>query len=620
MKKHLFFAAIAGVALASCSSDDFIGNVGTPDAAANGNAISIGGNSANITRAAVGGQTAADLLGGKFRVLGTVTKNGTPGDVFDNYVVKWDNAGVGVTKPDGSLVDSTNVYGWSYLGETSLGVTPAPQQIKYWDLQASQYDFVAFSGIDDAIRIASVESNTFDVTQSNYQKIFMSNHVLADYAGTQGVQYGNKVTFTFSRMAARLRVGFYETVPGYAVANVRFYFDGNLLTTNPTKAESEVKVNGAFPQDGQYKVTYNAKGEPVANFATGTKATSLSFGALQYGKAEVAELEVSADGKNGVLGAGENKFLGTSSSTLTWAKGPATLDGTPVALSDWQSILPYPAYNETDADDNYINRRLTIRVDYDLVPLDGGPVINVYNASAVVPYEYAMWKPNHAYTYIFKISDKTSGSTLPPYIDPNKDTDGDGIPDWLDPDDDNDGIPDESDPDHVDPTPTTPDVSVVPDPDTENPNPTKPSVSPIVFDAEVSSIEDYNQETITGVTNLGGDAITTYSSTSKVTDAAEYAAGEVIQVSSPSHGQWKVAYSSVPTTEKAVADNNSFSYDIIGGETTGEQTIDEASVYTAKFTAANAGYYVVWLRYLPTGMTDVPSNYVDVFKVVKIHN
>ena len=623
MKTRFFIAAMASMLLAGCSQESFVGDPTTegPKTGTLTNAITLGGESANITRAAVGGSAAATMLGNEFRVLGTVTKGGSTITEFDNYVVKYDDTNIGQTDADGNLLDSTNVYGWYYLGLTTKP-DGATQYIKYWDLNATKYDFVAFSGIDDSRKVASTQSNTFDVTRTSMQKMFVSDKVTANYTGSEGVMYGDKVGFTFSRVAARMRIGFYETVPGYAVANLRFYFDGDLLTTDPRKAKDDVKVNAAFPADGQYTITYTTKNVAMTNLAEGgNKDISYNFGKLQYQNAENADLKISADGQAGVVdaGNGEAKFLSTSSALPTWAKGAATLDGEAVAMSDWQSIMPYPSYGAKDTDDKYINRRLTIRVDYDLVPLGGGSVIHVYNASAVVPYEWTSWKPNYAYTYIFKISDQTSGQQIPPYIDPEKDTDGDGIPDYEDPDDDGDGIPDDEDPDHHEPTPDDPDIENVPEPDTENPNPKHPAVSPIVFDAYVSNITDFNQETITGMTDLGGNAITTYSATSKITDAAEYAVGEKITVSSPSHGRWGVVYSSTVITEKQLMTSNTFSYQFIAGEAADGKTIDENSTYSAEFEVEQPGYYIVWLRYLPTGSVDIESNYVDYFKVIKTH-
>lgn len=55
---------------------------------------------------------------------------------------------------------------------------------------------------------------------------------------------------------------------------------------------------------------------------------------------------------------------------------------------------------------------LTLRVNYTLVSNDGsGEEIHVYGAKAIVPAVYAQWKSNYAYTYVFKISDKTNGKT-----------------------------------------------------------------------------------------------------------------------------------------------------------------------------------------------------------------
>ena len=55
---------------------------------------------------------------------------------------------------------------------------------------------------------------------------------------------------------------------------------------------------------------------------------------------------------------------------------------------------------------------LTIRMNYTLTSEDGsGEKIKVYGAKAVIPAAYTAWQPNHAYTYIFKISDNTNGTT-----------------------------------------------------------------------------------------------------------------------------------------------------------------------------------------------------------------
>ena len=605
MNKKLFFAAIAGVALASCSSEEYIGGSTNSEVNEVTNAISFQGGTSRMTRADYTGAEAAALLGNQFKVFGNLTKSGASQTVFDNYIVKYDE-----TTKGNPAVDSTNVYGWTYLQGT--------QRVKYWDYAATRYDFVAFSGIPGDKDITSTLTNTLEgVSASNVGDIYASNKVSANVGGTLDVQYGEEVRFTFKRLASRVRLGFYETIPGYAVANVRFYYGDNALNGNIHTAKQVAGLRGSFPVSGDYNITYDANNTAVANIAEGaTLNEEMKFGQLAYTTAKAADgKQLKLDGTSAETG--DAAFLGTSSAQVTWAE---------ISGEAWQTIMPSASNGEN----------LVLRVDYDLIPEDGGAIINVYNASAVVPSQWAQWKPNYAYTYVFKINDSTNGWTNPPY-DPEKDTDGDGIPDIDDDDDDNDGIPDVDDPDDdgdgIPDEDEVPDFPVVPDPDTENPNPYPTTgLKPIVFDAIVSNIEDYKQETITGVTALGGDAITTYNKESNITDAAEYTVGDVITLSSYSHGQWSVAYSDVEITEKECV-NRTLTYTILNHPEDG-LTIDmsdkcsgegQECSHGAEFTAENVGYYVVRLHYLPNkyhgdAAKDVPENYVNVYKVIKIHD
>ena len=573
--KTLILGAIALMTLAACSSDEY---VGTTPLTRNQAIIFSGGNN-NVTRADVTGASAAALLNNSFRVYATVATN--PETVaFDNYLVDY-NGNIGG--------DSTNTHGWTYLGQNSLGVNPAVQVVKYWDLSAPAYNFVAFSGLDNDIRVTSSESNTVKVTPSNIQKLFVADRVTAKYDAsntgtTANVQYGKgPVTFNFKRVLSRIRLGIYETVPGYAVKDVKFYYDENYLHQAGTSTKTIAGLRGEFPVQGSYIFTYDANNMVVASLSDidRTMANNFQFGELAYTKAASSLVSggyLKGDGT--VDNDGDEIFLSTSSAEPTWAKKDAVLDGQNVSNSMWQPILPFP--------ENQMN--LVLRVDFTLVAVDGvGAPISVKGASAVVPVSYAQWKPNYAYTYIFKISDKTNGTTGEPNPNPS-------------------------------------------DPDNPNPNPepgVDPGLYPITFDATVSSVDDYSQETITGVTNLGGDAITTYSVTSDVTNANEYHVGEEIIASSISHGRWCVAYSATETTEKQVSDNNTYTYTTLVGAAANGKTVEQNGTTEARFTVEKAGYYIIWLHYLPTGLADKDDvydatgtlvekgNYVDVFKIVK---
>ena len=566
MKKITISLAVAAtMILAGCTNDELVNvNVNDAPVVSSNNAINFGGGSNKVTRADITGADAATLLNNTFRVYG-VTKSGdveTP--VFDNYVVNY-NGDAGS--------DSTNTNGWTYLGLKSKGLNPATQSVKYWDLDMPEYDFVAFSGLADNTRITGTTSNTFPVDQTNFGTIFVSDRVTARHQAsatgeTSNAQYGHTINFTFKRLAARLRLGIYETVPGYAVKDVRFYYDDNYLAARGTSTKTVAGLRGEFPVSGEVTVTYDGNNQVVADFQGTDVANNFQFGELDYTLALSNLVGGGYMKEDGTVDAtGDAAFLSTTSAQPTYAKKDAVIDGVAVSNSAWQPVIPFAS--------NSVN--LVLTVDFTLVSLDGvGAPIQVKGASAVVPVSYALWKPNFAYTYIFKISDKTNGTTG----------------------------------DNTNPV----------DPDNPNPNPNPgvdPGLYPITFDATVSSVEDYKQETITGVTALGGDAITTYSATSDVTNAGEYKVGEELTVSSISHGEWKVAYSATEPTEQSVTDNNTYTFTSIGGTPTAGQTIEQAGTTWAKFTVEKVGYYIVWLRYLPTGLEDAPGNYVNIFKVVK---
>ena len=83
MKKYLIFAASALV-LASCSSDDFLGeNPGNVQNATT--AINFGGDAGKITRGTKNEGDDHVKLDNQFKVYGWKTVSGTPQKVFDNY-------------------------------------------------------------------------------------------------------------------------------------------------------------------------------------------------------------------------------------------------------------------------------------------------------------------------------------------------------------------------------------------------------------------------------------------------------------------------------------------------------------------------------------------------------
>ena len=429
MKKNLFFAAMA-IVLASCASDDFVGENNNSPNPVNGpeKAIVFNSGANAVTRAEHTGAEAAGMLSNKFVFAGTKGEGATS-FVFDQYTAKYVANTANTTE--------SNSSNWEYVGQTlaptSSLTAGTSQTIKYWDYSTSQYDFAAYSlgvaidhdndaSTDPATAAATAiaagnKSYTITGTVDQLKNCYISDLVtvynkkaVADDPATTDVdesspaanEFGNVVTFKFRSLASKIRIAFYETVPGYSVGDVKFYADATTTTATdvPTLfTSSDVLPSGSgtmtvtFPTTGwsnRAETDYN-KAHISFGQESGVDAVStLTFDALaNYATAEGDEVLATAPAVP------TTGFLGRTSNTATYAGGLVSGSG------KYYSILPKGA-----------GANLLLRIKYTLLSTDGSKEsITVDNATAVVPAELANWDPNYAYTYIFKISDMTNGST-----------------------------------------------------------------------------------------------------------------------------------------------------------------------------------------------------------------
>lgn len=404
MKRYLFASALVAMALASCSSDDYIGS--TPGNSASDiipKEINFGGEMGKISRAT---GTAADAgkLNNKFVVFGTKTTGENKQTVFDHYNVEWGKT----TEENKNTADS-----WEYVGKAknSLNNTATNQTIKYWDYSASQYDFVAFSfgtatqGTEESnVQASTVNSSDFSYSltgkASELTKCYVADKVTKSNSSSQ---YNQDVQFSFRSLGTKVNVGLYETIPGYSVKDVKFYSSAKETTANSEKPilfasdatipANDVKhtANITFDNENKAKISYdtqttksraegeaNTEGETEGTEETQAKnATSLTFN-------ELAD-KVGAESKEQ---AGNDYISRPNSTNKTKPTKPVT-------------VLPCTTVGD-----------LTLKVDYTLVSIDGsGETIKVKGATATIKANYTKWESNTSYTYIFKISDQTNGST-----------------------------------------------------------------------------------------------------------------------------------------------------------------------------------------------------------------
>lgn len=481
MKKFFLFACVAA-ALVSCSSDEFLGeNQEMTQKVENDGSIQFKAFTGKASRATQTGAAAAALLGNNFVVEGVKGNGDYTGTlnqsvVFDHYNVNYAASTANTTE--------SNTNDWEYVGIGKHGLSAAAAQtIKYWDYSAKQYDFVAFSygksdyekavltEIDYTKLGAAVTSGTpvYTVTgnAAELAKTYIAD--LVTMYNRDGVsEFGKTAVITpkFRSLGTKVRMAFYETVPGYSVKNLKFYnaaWDGSTATTEEGSTTPTLfAANAIFPNatsKGTMSVYYPTVG--WANSANGTLSPDYNQAHVTFAAGSEsgdALVTTKTFGNITYTTYTENTLSITDALGITSAKASYAGNGTD---NNYQTVLPL------GTKDN-----LQLRVEYDLVSTDGsGETIHVRDARAVVPAEYADWKPNYAYTYIFKISENTNGWTG---------VDGSG--------------------------------NVV------------EGLTPITFNAQVIETEDGIQETITTV---AAPSITTYQEGVSVSSYSEYSAGDI---------------------------------------------------------------------------------------------
>lgn len=398
-----FIAAASTLALASCSSDDFLGEIQGNEQNGATSAINFGGDTGKITRATSTGSKAAGLLGNNFVVVGF---KGSKTDAANNENYAFDHYNVNFK--DGSAFSTeSNRAGWEYVNQDmkvkgadkSLAQSGASQQtIKYWDHSCASYDFIAFSmGKKDA---ASKYATPTHVDKANLATAAytltgdvntLSECYISDMKTVTEPNYNKtSVSMSFRHLASKVRMALFEIVPGYVISDVKFYTD----TTSPTTDNTEGTLIGEFNNSGTLTVFFPTTGTVHAT-------------EKDYNKAHVRFTKSTTAGETGVLnhkGFGAVNYNNQVEGTIPAGKTYLSQNAADPSYcgAGYQNVLPSEGKPSA----------ITLRIDYKLTSVDGSKeTINVKGATATVPAEYTEWKSGYAYTYIFKISQDTNGST-----------------------------------------------------------------------------------------------------------------------------------------------------------------------------------------------------------------
>lgn len=543
MKKYIFLAASA-LTLASCTSDDFLGNTpGSTPTSAN-SAINFGGDAGKITRATSNEGDDHVKLDNQFKVYGVKKTNEKFVTVFKDYSVLYNEN-----------LTTSNTNKWEYVKDK--------QTIKYWDYSASEYRFVAGSPI--SAFTFKVPSNGTTVNIESATITGLGGHIVANTTETANTfnpvyvaepkvvakaDYKNTVQFNFVRQQSMVRVGFYETIPGYFVSDVHFYaYDTDDKTLKVSTGYNVILTSAT---DGYFVGGSNLTGTVTYDW----KSTTPSY-TYKYDDTNLVKRQ--------------NWYAGELGTLATKSSEPKVniLYGTDKDMSTTGYFTVLPTPSETEASP------ILIKCDYTLNSDDlSGETIKVTGATAAIPAAYSKWEPNTRYTYLFKISDKTNGTTG----DPN------------------------------------------------NPKDDPAGLYPITFDAVVTEMTDKTQGTTTTVAT---PSITTYQEGSVVeNDGIKYVAGKEIKVTvtdntngdiktlsedNSSVGYVAVYKLSQARTEADLQIKNIKTSELTSTNSKGVTLAADNKSFT--FTPDKEGYYAI--QYLTTAANgDKPAAYT--YKVVYV--
>lgn len=400
MRNKYFLYAASALALASCSSDDFLGeNSGNGQNASS--AINFGGNAGKITRATQNTGTPQEMLDYQFKVYGVkkMSENGVDKfePSFTNYSVWYDDA----------KNTTSNTNGWEYVG--TKGTTHGKgnvtfkddQYIKYWDYAAEEYHFVAGSPISSFTYNRNEDVAVAGMKIPSATIFGLAGHITANKEGTpletnpvyvatpivvKKENYQKPVKFEFNRQQAMVRVGIYETIPGYSITEIKFH------EATGEKTSNNIILTSATPD-------YFVGGNGITGTVKYDWATAKPSYTFEY--TDNGQLKKSSNWYAGFFEPHQKPLATTSTADV------ATLYGADADMSStngYFTVIPTPSATTAAP--------ILIKCDYTLTSDDySGETIKVTGATAAIPAAYSKWDVNTRYTYLFKISQNTNGYT-----------------------------------------------------------------------------------------------------------------------------------------------------------------------------------------------------------------
>ena len=396
--KPLFYISIAATLLAGCSTDEIVDNGGKENREV---AMSFNVSQKNMTKASL--ESTGHYNFGIWAYKNTDVTNA----IMANYLVGYmDGTNKKGYKMDGAVQTTLNDSYWAYekLGTSQYTLATnepgdfyyttsdnnylsnnADQWLKYWDYSSANTEFFAYAPY--------VKSATAPVEFNNSTKVmtFPDNTIIAGYdnlslyeymyayTNVSKANYNNDVPLSFKRMTSKVNIKFWEDIDGYTVEIVDLKGNTSNSVTGVQATPATATTSGSTTTYVRSSDFYE-KAKATVNFSSTSASLTVTGTAIQTDNLEFMIPEFAASAP---------RTIGTSSTAAT--PSPTTYYGIPLGTGN--------------------NTGFTFHVSYLLTAEDTDEKIYVNNATVHVPASYVQWKSNTHYTYIFKITKSSSGST-----------------------------------------------------------------------------------------------------------------------------------------------------------------------------------------------------------------
>lgn len=423
-KFYLFALSAAALMSASCANDVDLTS-GTNGDGAEGTQQPIGFQVMKKNQTTTRADKFQDVGHYNFGVFGYKSTDATH-NIMENYLVGYCDGGVkGYEKPANATTwgdqnganngesywvyegFGSDEYSGKYAGEALAAAyksNVANQYLRYWDYSAPYTNFYAYAPYVNG-------ANTITYDNGSQKMKFPKNSIVAGYDRTDNEflfgavevakdSYNKDVAINFKHMTSNISLKFYEDIAGYSVKILDWstdkkgvYFVPAVRTENTSTTPATftytkgtyVKTSGAEVNFAGSQVT-GGNPKPIATTPTVNYTDAVTTQAtLNFAAPEANEI-------------GTTKNEATASATNYYA-------------------VPKAEFTETDGSMTY-KCGFTLRVTYQLTSTTG-ETITVHDAAVFVPADCCNWKPNYKYTYIFKITKGTNGSTGTPGTNPD---------------------------------------------------------------------------------------------------------------------------------------------------------------------------------------------------------